>query len=1221
MNRRQHTLLALSLMAPLCAAPVLIAQTDRGGITGKVTDPAAAVLPNATVVLKNEDNGVTQTTQTNGAGEYTFIGVNPGKYTVTVNHAGFENISNTHIQIDVGSTVETDVQLPVGNNAQNVEVKAQAQQLNLTNGNLGMVIEQKAITDLPLVYGNPYALEFLAAGVSFSGVNPNIRVYDGTTAQVSINGSALNSIDYKLDGAPDTEVRFSAFTPSTEMIAQYKLDTANYDATEGHSSGGFVNTSLKSGTNRIHGTLYGYYQDPKINANVWSTSPTNSKPAYVREGVDAGGPFLRDRAFWFFGFEHSRLSTPNVQVLTVPTAAERNGDFSALLAYGNVKGEQTCTSPQTLTTPNAYQIFDATSAVAQTTVANNTNYNRKCIPGNILPAGSISPIAKAALAFYPMPNVNVAPNAEGNYVYNAEEPDRYDAEVGRVDLKLSETSSLYGHVIYSDRTQSKNNWFPPVSGVILNYGNQGGVIGYTNALTPSTVLTAVAAYTRFIRSNVAGGTGAVTPATIGMASYLTDGLPKNADSLPRFDLTSYTSGTTEASVSSEDDIWMGNVTLARQTGTNFTRAGFEYRRYLTNSISAQGEQGQYVSGGTFSDSGTTSTIPSGIGFAVAQFEQGVLSSGSQVQNSDFAVRSDYYAGFVQNDWRATDKLTVNTGLRYELESPLAERNNKEVVGFNFAATNNSTAPGIANYAKIAGTNALLPSSINPVGGLVFAGTGSGHLPYSAPKYDFSPRLGFAYAFAPNWVVRGGYGIFFDSIQTYYTSGGNSGSTTTFYVPQQGFQATSNVAAPTFTNAGGLEFTSTLANPFPGGLVPVSGNSLGTSTALGQSAFYLDPHPHMPYNQRWSLGFERQLGAWIVSVDYVGNHGVHQPISQISTGVNTGGLEHNAIPVQYLSRVTNAFDQANSIAEGNSVTNPFYKVIGSGAANNLSSKQVQVSQLQRPYPEFSSINAYSFEGTSIYHAAQVQVQRRFTNGLSLTSAFTWSRTLDGTTYLNTSDTTPWYGVSIDDRPLRLASSFIYDLPFGRGRRFLGSSRGVLAQAIGGWQAQAVYQIQSGTPLQFQGNDTYLGVNGGDSHFTRGQYKKTVDPGSGIGTWFDTSKWLNVAAPASAANHTGTCATTTQAICTNVQASSFQIRTFPLRFNTLRSDNLNQADVGVQREFGVRRLGTLQFRAEAINMLNHPVYTAPSTDPRSTQFGQILSQANQPRVYQFAGFFRF
>jgi hypothetical protein len=1237
MSRVMQSLLGAVIVAGVMAPGVATAQTERGSVLGKIADTTGAVVPNATVTLVNDATGVMLTTTANSAGEYSFQDLNPGSYTLTATVKGFEKFVRPKMQVDVGGRVEADVALAPGSENTTVTVEGGFQQLSYNSASLGLVVEEKAITDLPLIYGNPFALETLAAGVTLSGVNPNIHVYDSGSATVSVNGSALNALDYKLDGGPDNRIRYSAYTPSTEFISQYKLNTANYDASEGHSSGGFVNTQLKSGTNQVHGSAFVYYQDPKINATPWSLPATTpaAKPTFVREGGGIGGPFLRDKAFWFAGFEHSRQSAPNPASLTVPTVAERSGDFSALYsADTSANASNICTSAGKLVnptgTPNKYQIYFPNTAVSTAPgTPTNSNYTRSCVPGNIIPTAQISPVAAAYIALYPQPNntANQAADGENNFYYGANEPDLYHAEVGRVDFAITPRQSLYSHLVWSSRSQPlKNNYFPPYSPTALLYNNRGVVLGYTAVISPTTVFNAVAAYTRFTNSNTAGDTGKVGPTSIGLPSYLQTGLPITADSLPIITSTLYSPVTTATASQAEDDIWLGSVDLSRQIGKHLVRFGAEYRRYITNGLSGSGEQGNYTSTGNLTLPGSLSTLATNAGFSLAELEFGYLTSGSQTQNSDFSVRTQYTAGYIQDDWRVNDRLTVNLGLRYEHETPDIERNGKQIVSFNFGATNSTTAAAAATYAsKVAGTNALLPATISPTGGAIFANTnGYGLDPYNAPNLSLLPRIGFAFAATPKTVIRGGYGIFFDSLNSYYLSGGNAGSTTTFLVPQQGFSSTSSVAAPTFTTATGLVFSSTLANPFPGGLTPVTGNSLGTSTALGQNIQFLQPNPHVPYNERYSLGVQRQLGKFVVALDYVGNHGVHQPTGQISQGTNTGGQEYNNYPLSAYSTVNNGYDQAKNTAETTTVTNPFSGLIPSGAANSLSSSKVAVSQLQRPYPEYASINAFGTNGMSIYNSLQAQLQRRFTNGLSATVAYTWSRTLDAITYLNPTDAQPWYGTSANDRPQRLAISSIYLLPFGPGRHYLAHGNRAVGAVVGGWQLQGVYQIQSGAPLTFTRNDLYNGTNPGDSHWKRSDYKNSVGttPGTasfGRGNWFNTANWVN--------NGTGTtnpiltCANSTVTFCPNVLPGTYQIRTFGLRFNTLRADNLNQADVGVQRNFQILELGALQFRAEAINMLNHPVYTAPSTDPTVAAFSEIVSQANQPRVYQFSAFFRF
>lgn len=349
--------------------------------------------------------------------------------------------------------------------------------------------------------------------------------------------------------------------------------------------------------------------------------------------------------------------------------------------------------------------------------------------------------------------------------------------------------------------------------------------------------------------------------------------------------------------------------------------------------------------------------------------------------------------------------------------------------------------------------------------------------------------------------------------------------------------------------------------------------------------------------------QHAFGGWLAAVDYVGNHGLHLPVNK----------EYDAVPAQYLSKVTNGYDVNVNTQLTATVNNPF-KGIAPSTVSLGSGSTVAVSQLLRPYPEFTGVTAYTTNGSSIYHSLQAQLNRRFTNGASFTSAFTWSRSLDATQYLNATDPQPWFGLSANDRTFRFATSGIYQLPFGRGRRFLTDNSFVSA-IVGGWQVQGVYQVQSGAPLTFAPSSTspvYTGGNPVNSAWGRSGYKASASPGV-AGYWFNKANWVTKTVP-----------TLTSGVDTTAVPNQYQIRTFPIRFSGLRADFLNQLDMGVQRNFSLSRIYEplqLQFRAEATNMLNHPVYSAPSTDWTNAAFGQVTSQANQPRIYQFVAFVRF
>jgi len=1228
----------------------LLAQGDRGVVTGRVTDPSGARVANAQVQIIDESAMVVLKTKSNSSGEYTFPSIIPGKYTIVVSAPGFEAYKAEHIQVDLGATKQIDIPLLIGSGDETVTVNAQSQQMDYDSADLGLVIEEKSMTDLPLVYGNAFSLENLTPGVTLSGVNPNVHVYDSGTSNVSINGSMYNSIDYKLDGAADNRIRSTAFTPNTESIAQYRLATSTYDASQGHASGGFTNVQVKSGTDQFHGSVFGYYQNPNLNANSWTLqyTPIQQKPTFIREGFTFGGPLYKKKLFFFSGLEKSYQKNPNNGSIGVPTQAEIGGDFSDLYGLDTSAASGTiCTTPQAMTgSYNAFQIFDP-----------RTN-DRICVPHNnvALYLGGVDPVAKAVLTQYPKSNGFLG--GAGDYVYAMANRDNYIGGVVRVDYALNPQQQVYMHLVRSSRFSQPAATLGPTSATWLKYNNYGAAVGYMDAISSTLVLTSVASFSRFTAYNYNPSERQVTPTSIGMPAYLVNSLPSSANALPRFDLGGYTSINTGSDYKDEDDIWLGSVMLGKQHGSHYLRTGFEYRLYTSGGMGGGTENGDYASDGTGALSSHSASCPSSdancAGFSAAELEMGIISKGSQTQNSDYMTRSSYFATYLQDDWRATKQLSLNIGLRWEYETPAHEVNGKQIVAFDFDAVNSSTVPGEAAYqtAGIKGTLVgpvgasptvcanptaciTMPSSILPIGGPIYANTmGHGLDAYSSPKWDFSPRIGFAFAVTPKTVIRGGFGLFYDSIQLYYLSSANSGSTTTVTIPQQGYSQTTNINAPVYGTSGAAGIVSTLDDPFPGGLTPVTGNTLGINEAQGNDIQFLTPHPHTPYNEKWNFGIQQQFGQFVITASYVGNHGVHTPTLQGSQGTNYGGRDYNATPDQYLSHVQGADDvEWNSGVLGANVTNPFYGITPTSGTSYDANTTTSVAQLLRPRPEYGRINAYTPDGEAVYHSLQIQVQRRFTKGLSTTQAFTWSKSMDATTFLNPGDANPWYGISTSDRPLRYSTSAIYELPWGHGRRWLPQSHGMVAQIVGGWQVQGVYQVQSGQPLNF-GNYLYFGANPNDSHWSRARYKATIPsvPAGGTqlgGYWFNPANWL---LRPNQADKIGTVAggcdsysagTPSSWTCTGAEPSGNQLRVFPERFSGMRADHLNQADVGIQRQFQIRKYGTLQFRAEATNVLNHPVYSAPDTNPAdsATTFARVTGQGNASRVFQFAGFFRF
>lgn len=1191
------------------SAATAFGQSDRGVVTGRIIDKAGAVIKNASVTLTNDATGVSLTAKPNESGDYQFNLLNPGTYTLAVSSAGFGKVIRTLV-VDVGQTNNQDVTLNVGSANEAVTVSTGYQMLSPDSATLGLVVEQRTIQDLPLIYGNPFELEILAAGVIPSGVNTGAHVYDSSTTSVSVNGSVLNSLEIKLDGAPDNRIRYSAYTPATEFINQYKIETLSYDATQGHSSGGFENVSLKTGTNSFHGAAFGYYENPEINANTWSLTGNSAKPDFVRYGGTLGGPIVKSKLFFFTGFERSRQGSPNVMLLAVPTLAERGLSSNGQpLGYLDFSEQYALDPTHPPGTTNKYQLYDP--LVAKTVGTNTEVFRTSAFVGNQIPLSRLSPIAANVINYYPLPNLPQVTPGIGQYAYASKEPNYYYAYIVRADSTITKKQQLYGHWLQSDYLQkNKNNFFGIAYATNIQYRNKGAALGYTYAITPATLIDAHLTWTRFLSDITLASDGLVNGQTLGLPAYTVQGLGPLANAFPRFDLNGFQSLDQQAGSSLHDDVSLASVQVSHLVGPHFLRLGYEYRMYNTNGNLQTQQNGQYGASGRYLTPNSASGAPSTGGSSLAQFDLGILDTAAQTQNANSAIRSNYMAGYVQDDWKALPSLVLNVGLRYEYEGPETERNNKANTIFDFGATNPYAAAAQAAYVPIASKNAnLLPASQFSVnGGLRFA---TGPI-YSAQKINLLPRVGLSFQLNPQTVIRAGYGVFFDSLLSFYESNANNNSTPVPVIPQQGFSSQTSVLG---SGDLGLTFQAPLSNPFPNGYTPVSGSSLGLATGTGANVFYQPADPKNPYNQRWSLGLQRQFGSWLAEVGYVGNRGEHLP-------VNT---EHNALPAQYMSTFTGGYDYSAYQRIGVSVPNPFSKILPATTALG-SATTATVAQLLKPYPEFSAITSYEDVGSSSYSSFQASLVRRFTNGFNFTGAFTWSKTLDATAYLNASDVKPWYGISANDRTFRFATSAIYELPVGSGKRFL-NRKGLLAAVAGGWQVQGFYQVQSGAPLTFasagssltniQGNSSplYLGAGSpGNANWGRAAYKRSIPSAGGPGLWFNTANFVK---------------STTYTVVTgqplpnpaSTVPNAYQLRTFPLRFDNLRSDFLNQANVSVQRNVLIHEPITLQIRVSAINAFNHPVYSAPVTDYTNSQFGQITAQGNVPRVFQFSGYLRF
>jgi len=1167
----------------LLFASTVFAQEDRGRISGVVADSTGAVIPTAKVTLLNESTNVSQTVNTNETGAYLFDLLIPDLYTVTIDAPGFKESKTTHVRVEVASRVSVNGKLDIGSTTEQVTVNEHGVVLKTSEATLGYTVEYRSLEDLPTLYGNAFELQLLQPGVISTTLANGNHDYEGGSESTKVNGAQSGQTEFTIDGAPDTRnggAVTTAFIPSHEFVGEFKLITSPYDASLAHTSGSSLDSDIKAGTDHFHGGGSFYWQPGTVNARGYSFSNAAVYPtSYSRESAYVGGPLLHDKLFFFTGYEHEHNQQGFQSVQTVPTVAERTGDFSALYNLGLTQTQTVCGSTIVENKYELYDPFTTTPAAGCPGV-----YMRSPMVGdsgqiNVIKSAYMNPIASKILAYYPLPTPSSAVTADGqdNFVFNGANIDKYWSFVERTDYNLSPTQKLFGHFIYSSRIQpGKNEYFPGASGQTLTLANRGVVLDYVNTLNSATVLNVRYSFTRFLTTTLLDAK--TTTTDLGLPADIMAQAPAIAQGFPEVEISGY--GTLESSDPSVeyDNVNDGAINLTRAQGRHTLKFGVEYRKYQANSSDYTGAHAVLATGGAFTTGPYNNSTIAPEGAALASFEAGVADTSTQSLGTSITSNTSYWTTYLQDDWKLSPKLTLNMGVRYEYGSPISERHDKSIAGFAFNTPNPIATAAMANYA--ANPSALLPAAAFQVlGGVQYAGTAADPKSglWNAPKDLFSPRFGFAYNPIPNLVVRGGFGIFYSHAAEYIQ-----------YANPMGY---AQKTAPTYDVSTRFSPTAEpLSNPFPNGLVQEAGNTNGMYQGLNSTIQFYPQSQKAPYNERWSLGIQYQLpGEMVFEANYVGSDNYHVQITR----------DYDGIPLQYLSRDTTrtAAQVANYNALTKSYANPFAGIpLPTGAVSSAYNANIAQSQLLKPYPEFSDVEAtkssaggsYSPTGYSTYNSLQTELSKRFSHGYNMSIAYTWSKSLDAVTFLNASDPKPWYGLSSGDYPQVLAIAGIYELPFGHNKPFFANTNRIVNQVISGFQLNGTYRLQSGQPITFGGTGSGYLLNPG---YTYSDIGKVAN--KSLQHWFNTA-----------------------AIDTNASDQlEDNYNTFPLRFGNVRESNLDILNLGAERKFHIHNEIEADFKLEAINALNHTVFSSPNTTPTSTAFGVVSGVGNSARVLTF------
>ena len=1176
----------LVLIAVALTAANAIGQDTRGTIVGTVTDPNGSPVANATVQVVDSSRGATKTFTTNGEGIYRATFLPPGTYQIVAESTGFKRSVRDNVIVEIAATVTVNIPLEVGGAEETVNVTAEVPAIISENASLGLVVDGRRLQDLPLIHGDPYKLIGLAPGVTHTGSQRLDRPFEPThIVGYAVDGTRGNRSDLTIDGAPSTATAnanevIASYVPPSDIVQEFKVQTATFDSQFGNTEGGVTSISIKSGKNSVDGSAY-YFAEPGSWAanDAFGKARGNPRPETKsdRFGGYISGPVVlpwlydgRNKTFFLFGYEGIRDARPRFDAGEgpwVPTAALAAGNFQAFAcAPGQTTGCVTIYDPMTRVAGNG---------------SNGCATGQFCgqpFLNNIIPDSRISPVARAVLLDWAKPK---NPGLTGNIFDSAltEKTKPYDNYTFRVDHQVTENNHLFVRGSYYDRKSEYNDYTAsPFVGVNFLFKARQGVIDDVHTFNSTTFLNLRFGYNRFIRGqdqepDAQGYDLTQLWGPTAGATYNSQ-VPEDVRRYPRFDFSNGPLGNGMSNEYRPVDTQSYSGILNKIWGAHAIKFGGELRIYREDDVFQSNDQtGHFIFNNEFTRQATNTANNSTIDFlglqSYAAFLLGLPSTQQIVRRADYSEYSKTWGLFVQDDWKITQKLTVNLGLRYEVESALVERNDKSVSGFDttytqpFAGTVRSrmtTSP----VTDLNG-NPIDPNTVNFNGGLQFAGVDTGSGLYGTPKNIFLPRLGVAYRLNDKTVLRAGFGLFAgflgerrgDVIQPGYTRttvfartrvNGNPNDTTSAEIPQPIIN---------FPNIVVLE--------------PV-GNAQGKQTGLGGGISFFNQDPEVSKQARFQIGIQRELPwGFLFEAVYVNNYGYDIEIAR----------NINALPNQYLlsGNPTSAEMTARNTALSAAQPNPFRNLPEFAGTTFGSGATIARSQFLRPIPMFGDITSSVNDGKSWYNAGQFNIQKRFADGYTFGAAYTWSKWLQATEYLNAGDAEPTKMISDQDAPHRLAISGIYEFPFGKGKSYLNEGD-VLDKFVGGWQIQGVYQFQVGFPVRFTNDLFYLG---GDASLSGSE--RTV------ARWFNTSAF-----------------STTSPVA--------HVRSLPFFFSDVRRDNINNVDLSFLKNTSINERMRIQFKLDLINAFNEPYFPAPVTALGGT-FGRITAsnQDNYARRIQW------
>lgn len=1136
--------------------PDAAAQSFYGGMRGAVHD-AAGVVPGVDLTLTNEDTGVARTSVTNDVGEYAFTAVVPGPYSLRAVLNGYKTFERQGLIVGTQDFLTIDVTLELGTVQEEITVTGASPVVERANASTGRTLDKTALDTLPSHARNPFTMAKSLPTVISSGFPIFDRQLDQNNgARLSVGGGPIRNNNYLLDGVSITSMRnVASAIPTIESLAEMKVQIHTYDAEMGRTGGGVFNATARSGTNTVHGSAL-YHDRP-----VWAMAndffaeragiPKPTDQYYRGYGGSVGGPIVKNHTFFWSATEGFRQNTAQTAQLFFPTARERSGDFSQTFDGDG----------------NLIVIYDPLT----TRVLPDGSVTRDPFPGNVIPPERLSAVARNMIGYFPMPDVDESAIGTGapNYVRTLPAIDRGDMVTTKIEHKFSDRLSLTGTYLFNDTKESyggtfwgRDNPADPANGVLHRKVN---IVALNNTIVvnPTTVATIRYGWTRY--DDNCEPFGSFDLASLGFPANFVNDVTFQAFPQGCIDGSECFGGPTPYLVRWSS--WAVNGTVSKLLGRHTMKFGGDFRRIGMDNHIFDSASGYFAFDREWTQADPLQPSDTQ-GIGLASFLLGLPSAnvGNPSQAtiaSPFQVFMNSYAGYIQDDVRVSDTLTMNLGLRYDYEAGLKEKEDRFTVAFDRSVD--------SPLAALTG----LPLH----GGLRYAGVDGAHDYQGDPsRFKFAPRLGAAWTLDPKTVIRGGYGLFWAPWNYPFPGPVDYG--------QIGYTERTFVVFP---NQLVPSTSATLDDPFPGGLHPPIGNSNGLLTGTGGEINYVSQDRQSPRVQQFSFDLQRELPRHLaVSIGYTGTRGDHLRYG----GADTARININQLPVSALALGPALQDE---------VPNPFY---GIAEAGDLSlSPTVARGQLLRPFPQFGNIYERESSGARLrYHAITALLERRVAGGWGGRFHYTWSRRDDdifgeGASFSsrasdlpqNSYDLAAEYGRSINDVPHRMILAPIVELPFGEGKRW--ATDGLANALFGGWTVAAIASYESGSPRAIaQESD-----NSGSFSGLQRPNLTGVDPQTPGSTVDRLDNYINPDAYAFAA--------------------PFTFGNAPRTDQRIRSPFRTNYDVSISKDTKVAGRVKAQIRFELLNLTNSPFFADGGDGVfGSSAFGTITSVAGYPRLLQ-------